>query len=97
MAARLAGHCSRRVTIVVTASGGGWKEECCAMAVLTCRYFTAPTAVMKTAIPKTIRIIRFFMRARPPLSTSQSAAGGVPVHRFLDFDPPLPEQGARRA
>src|SRR6266540_2372247 len=97
MALKFAGHCSCRATIVVTASGGGWKEEFCAMAVLTCRYFTAPMAEMNTAIANNIRIIRFFMRARPPISTREPVTGRASSGRVLDFDASLLEQDARGA
>src|SRR6266545_153057 len=95
ISARFAGHCSCRTTIVVTASGGGWNEEFCAIAFLTWPYFTAPMAVMKTAMANAIRVIRFFMRARPPISTSESSTGRASSSRFLDFDSPLLEQDAR--
>src|SRR6266851_4790948 len=97
MALKFAGHCSWRTTIVVTASGGGRKDECCAMAVLTWRYFTAPMAVTKTAIPNSIRVIRFFMRASPPISTSESFTESVPARGSFDCYAPLLEQDARRA
>src|SRR5260221_14765694 len=61
IASRLTGPSSRFVTIVVTASGGGWNEACCAIDFLTCLYFTAPMAETKTAITTSIRNMRFFM------------------------------------
>src|SRR6266508_2615251 len=94
ISARFAGHCSCRATIVVTASGGGWKDECSLMAFLTWPYFTAPMAVMKTAMANAISVIRFFMRARPPISTGESVTGRASSRRFLDFDAPLLEQDA---
>src|SRR5438034_5913546 len=47
--------------IVVTASGGGWKDAYTAMAALTCRNFTNPSAAMNTAVTLSITIIRFAM------------------------------------
>src|SRR5688572_13433268 len=61
MASRVAGQCSCRVTTVVTASGGGWKDEACAMADRTCRNLTVPIRPRKAAMAVSIRIIRFFM------------------------------------
>ena len=78
MAVRFAGHCSCRATIVVTASGGGWNEECWAIAFLTWPYFTAPMAVRKAAAASSIRIIRFFIGVRPPISTREPRTGGAP-------------------
>src|SRR6266511_1661228 len=67
------------------------------MAFLTWPYFTAPMAVRNTTTPSNISVIRFFMRARPPISMRESVAGGASSSRFLDFDAPLLEQDARGA
>src|SRR6266536_725701 len=64
------------------------------MAFLTCPYFTAPMAEMKTAMANAISVIRFLMRARPPISMREYVAGGALARRFLDFDVPLFEQAA---
>ena len=47
--------------MVVTASGGGWKDEPCAMAVWIWRNFTKPRAPTNRAMTANIRIIRFAM------------------------------------
>ena len=65
IASSVDGHCSRRDTVVVTASGGGWKEEACAIAVWTCLNFTIPIKAMNAAITVTIQIIRLVMGSLP--------------------------------
>src|SRR6266508_769290 len=67
------------------------------MAFLSWPYFTAPMAEMKTAMANAISVIRFLMRARPPISMRESVAGGALARRFLDFDVPLFEQDASGA
>src|SRR6266542_1642922 len=64
------------------------------MAFLTWPYFTAPMAVRNTTTPSNISVIRFFMRARPPISTCESVTVGAFASGFLDFDAPLLEQDA---
>src|SRR5881409_1131376 len=59
MTLEVAGHCSCRAAIVVTASGGG--VQLCAMAARICWNFTKPRPATSTAIAATTRISRLFM------------------------------------
>ena len=70
----VSGHGSARATIVVTASGGGWKAAACATAVWICWNLTAPRPPITTAVSTNIRIIRFNM-AIPLLRVPRYDAG----------------------
>src|SRR5437762_4872108 len=79
----VAGHCSRRAAIVVTASGGG--DQVCAMAAWICWNFTKPRPATSTANAETTIIIRLFMTSSlSPCSINVDAAffdqrpGGAP-------------------
>src|SRR5947207_7863523 len=83
--------------MVVTASGGGWKEAYTAIAALICRNFTNPSPAMTTTVTLSITNIRFailsffdpggFAPADPPRLRSRgplprSAPAGAPVARL---------------
>ena len=65
-------HRSWRVTTVVTASGGGWKDDACAMAVWICRNLMKPMAVRNAATAARVMIIRFAME-KPPSALDDAA------------------------
>ena len=55
------GHSARVATAVVTASGGGWNEEACAIAALICRTLKPASAPTRTTAPPSSTTIRFVM------------------------------------
>jgi hypothetical protein len=57
----VAGHVSWRATILVTASGGGWKCEAACTAEEICRNFMKPKLDNRANITTNINIIRFAM------------------------------------
>jgi hypothetical protein len=87
IALRLAGHSSCRATVVVTASGGGWKEAAMAMPAWIWRNLTVPMPPRKTATANSITIIRLVIELHSPGRRSGSAAalvGRVSRERFGD-------------
>src|SRR5215831_9086721 len=94
MAERRTGHSSWRAMIVVTASGGGWKDLKCAIPARTCTVLIAPMAVMKTVAAINMRIIRFFMTDKPPPSSNSCGCRNVAGRRVVEDDAAPREQSS---
>ena len=83
IAARLAGHGSCRALIVVTASGGGRKEDACAIAAWICRVLTAPRMPTTPTTAISISQVRLLIET----SLRFAAYGGVSAGRVPDGPP----------
>ena len=59
MTASVSGHSSGCATIVVTASGGGWKPAAWAAAAWNCWNFKKPSTASTATVTVNIRIMRF--------------------------------------
>ena len=67
----VSGQASRFATTVVTASGGGWKDEAWAMATWIWRNFTAPRPAMSAPATASIEIILLVIGMTPLSSTDR--------------------------
>ncbi len=100
IALREAGQRSCRATVVVTASGGGWKEAAMAIPAWICLTLMVPTMPRKAATATSITIIRLvielhsFHLVRPRLGACRpwvredSASHGTGIDdSALNYDP----------
>ena len=72
MAESDAGQSSWRATMVVTASGGGWKDAACAAAVWICRNFSVPSTATSAAMPASMMNILLAIE-KPPSALDDAA------------------------
>ncbi len=99
MAPRVAGHSRRAALMVVTASGGGWKDDAWAAEAWICRIFTAPRTPTPPATAMSTRNMRLVITRSsaclpwPPGSIALGSAQPLASQRFRPLADDSPRDG----